>query len=417
MAGTVRTTKRIRRRRWALALALPMVLIAAACEPVPHPNRVVVDEATTMRVVGLSGDGNYVVVTATAASDAVPGPGLWRIDRRDGSTTQLPAGATLWRISHDGQRLVLLEGGSSRVWRDGAYLTNLPLSAAVSQDIRFAVFAGILDPRLIRVDIATGVRTPMPSPGVPTSFNHISDDGSTVWYGTDQRQEECIIAFIDVATGTTTVHELCGATVNASGSHILVPTDFEVSVEWWGISVGGPTRLLLYAASTPGVVVAEMTASPETNFSEIHFAANLPVVWATEMSWSGSLSEPCGTEFTGPCDFTEEPEAVVVMTPERIRRTVPSPGIASAVNPGPPVRSTITPDGRFLVHSATDGSVYVHDRIGSRLESIAGDGDPQARPLISDDGRVIVLGEGYWSETGRGWYEHLADGEAPPAIP
>ena len=50
-------------------------------------------------VLALSGDGNYTVVAATAASDSVPGPGLWRVDRRDGTVVELPAGATFQRIS------------------------------------------------------------------------------------------------------------------------------------------------------------------------------------------------------------------------------------------------------------------------------------------------------------------------------
>lgn len=382
-----------------------MLLLAAACRPIAHPDRVVVDPATSLGVVGLSGDGNFVVVSATAASDAVPGPGLWRIDRRDGTTTALPA-STFVRISHDGQRLLLNPGTGTRVWRDGAFAVGAPNGAATSRNLRYAVFHGVLDPRLIRVDLNTGARTPFGTPGMTARDVGISDDGSVAWYESDPNVGPCQTTFVEIATGATTVHDVCGR-VSGSGKHLLVELDV-VLAGGLGIEIGGPRRLQIRESANPAVVLAEVTADGENVFAEVQLAADLPVVWATEVHATGNITDPCGSPFTPPCTFHERNVAIVVTTPQGTTRLTP-PGDFATLVQGQPLTTTITPSGRFLMLTF-EGRVHLYDRHGPRTEVLAGDA-VQRFPHLSADGRLIVVGEqpatpgGGW-----GWYERR---EAP----
>lgn len=405
MAPRTNAPTRRPRRALLLGLVVPVLLLAVACDPVTHPDRVVVDPATSLGVVGLSGDGNFVVVSATAPSDTVPGPGLWRIDRRDGTATALPA-STFVRISHDGQRLLLDPGTGTRVWRDGAFAVGAPNHVPTSHDLRFAIYPGILDPRLMRVDLATGVRTPFGPAGVTARDIGISDDGSTAWYESDPSVGPCRTTFVEIATGATTVHDVCGR-VSGSGRHLLVELDVEM-VDGIFFTVGGPRRLQLFASASPGVVLTEVVASPDTLFAEVHVAAELPVVWATEVYASGNITEPCGTPFSPPCTFEERTVAIVAATAQGSTRTT-SPGNFATLIQGEPRQTTITPSGRFLVHTF-EGRVRIYDRHGPRTEVLAGDA-VQRSPHLSADGRLVVVGEqpatpgGGW-----GWYERR---EAP----
>ena len=65
-------------------------------------------------------------------------------------------------------------------------------------------------------------------------------------------------------------------------------------------------------------------------------------------------------------------------------------------------------DGRFLVYSLPDQTVHVRDRFFHRHEVLSGEGESPSRPLISDDGRVIVTGRGHYRANGPGWLEFLA---------
>ncbi len=115
-------------------MLVPLVLVAAACEPVPHPRFETVDASESGRVLALSGNGFYTVVSSTAASESVPGPGLWRIDRRDGIFEE--------------ETLALVTGhplGNKRLDVEPDLATayfNEPLRTTVSADGRFLTYAG-----------------------------------------------------------------------------------------------------------------------------------------------------------------------------------------------------------------------------------------------------------------------------------
>ena len=184
------------RRGWLALIGLPLVLGLAGCEPVPHPSFTVresPDSAVTLRL--LSGSASHAVVTATAAGETVPGPGVWRVDRSDGSVDELPAGGPT-RISSDGQR-VLLTG--PKLWSAGSVLT--PPSGLLSEELTFALFVDT-DGQVKTWEAATGTVTPVETgfprpPGTTAAIaKAVSDDGRTVQY--ELRGSTRIERFVDL---------------------------------------------------------------------------------------------------------------------------------------------------------------------------------------------------------------------------
>ncbi|MBX3313329.1 MAG: hypothetical protein KF906_03325 [Actinobacteria bacterium] len=399
-----------------LGLLGPLVLVAAACEPVPHPNHVVVDPASTIEAVLLSGDGHFVVARATAASATVPGPGLWLIDRRDGTTSELPlAPDSLLGISDDGQRILVQDPGTTRVWTDGAYVTAAPAGSVFSRDLRFAIFTGLLTSRLTRVDLATGTRTVFGTAGLNATGIGISDDGAIAWYQTTDPVDGCSTTIFEIATAATTVFPTCDAIVSASGNFVAEAPLLDV-YGFEGTHFGGSMRIRLFYRWDPDTVIAEMSTIDEALFTDIKVAADRPVVWATEVLATGSVSTPCGTLFTPPCDFTQTTTAIVVASPKGTHRMSAPADLGSVFIDYRPKPTTITADGRFLAFSSGDGELHVLDRLGSRQEVLVGDG-ALGKPRISNDGRVVVVGENpVPTYPGTGWQEFLADGEAATPV-
>src|SRR5262245_34919637 len=101
-----------------------VVLLLAACDPIPHPDFVVREAPTSpVTVELLSGDGNFVVVHSTGPGSTVPGAGRWRIDRRDGAVVALPTGDRATKLSRDGSRVLITTGNTAVVWVTGASVT------------------------------------------------------------------------------------------------------------------------------------------------------------------------------------------------------------------------------------------------------------------------------------------------------
>ena len=404
------------RRRWRVpGLLALLVVVAAACQPVTHPDHVVVDPAATLSVLALSGDGNHAVVDASAASDSVPGPGLWRVDRRDGTAVQLPTGSSVVRMSDDGQRVLLGTDQGDRIWNQGTLVTPPVAGWRMNEDLTYAIYRGILNPRLIRWELATGAVTAFGPPNVTWGSLGISDDGAIAWarrFG----EATCRTHFFDVATGSTSVHDACLPEVSADGRHFLVRSDPVEITDLGGNVLGGPTRLRLFASDQPGVVVAEATASEHgpdgpTTFSEIHLADAQPAFWAAEVCWFSNMTGPCGTPSSPPCVFHEETVDLVVGTPQATKSLAVDPDVATAyVHPWS--RSSITEDGRFFFFSM-GGEIHVQDRFGDRLEVLTNDVGSFGRPLLSDDARVVVAGHGNAFVAGTGWVEFRA-AEPPP---
>ena len=186
-----------RTRGWAL-LAVPLVFALAACEPVTHPSFTVresPESAVTFRL--LSGDASQAVVTATAAGQTVPGPGVWRVDRSDGSVVELPAGEPT-KISSDGERVLV---GPS-LWSSGSVLT--PPSTVMSEQLTFALFVDT-DGQVKTWETATGTVTPVETafprpPGTTAAIaKGVSDDGRTAQY--ELQGPNRIERFVDLDAG------------------------------------------------------------------------------------------------------------------------------------------------------------------------------------------------------------------------
>lgn len=169
-----------RRVRQLAAATTAMVLLAGLAGCRLHTDftvREAPDSAVTFRL--LSGDGRFVVVTATAAGATVPGAGTWRVERATGAAVALPAAAS--RISADGRRVLLQDG---RLWRDDG-----PMAAAGdtwSDDLTYRTY---LAGGRVTVQDATGgppvdVEAAHPRPGDTTAATPVavSDDGLTVHY-------------------------------------------------------------------------------------------------------------------------------------------------------------------------------------------------------------------------------------------
>ena len=166
--------------------------------------------AVTAKLV--SGDGNFVVVKATAAGTTVPSAGLWRVDRRDGSTLRLPDGYGPFSISPTGAHRAALQPELPPViWSNGTLVTPPgPVMPRVSADLAFALFvdsAGAVQ----RLEIATGTITPVET-GVPRPAQYtyasplgISDDGKIAQIALGN---SCcsggLMRFIDIAAHTAT---------------------------------------------------------------------------------------------------------------------------------------------------------------------------------------------------------------------
>jgi hypothetical protein len=202
------------RRATRLGLtAAVLVLVAAACDPITHPTFTVKEgPSSAVTAEKVSGNGNFVIVRATAAGATVPGAGLWRVDRRDGSAVRLPDGYTVQSISRTGARVLLRDLNSNRlIWSGGTLITPPGgLTTAISADVTFGLFldaAGAVK----RWDVATGAITPVET-GLPRPPNRtvaypnsISNDGRIAQYSlTNPCCSGGIWRVVDIASHTAT---------------------------------------------------------------------------------------------------------------------------------------------------------------------------------------------------------------------
>jgi len=402
-----RTRKPVRARIVALVVAL--ALVGLACKPIPHPNFVVVDDASSVHVLGLSGDGNYVVVTSTAASASVPGPGLWRVDRRDGTAVQLPEGAKFERISDDGQRISYrIEpepswGAGLRVWDNGRIVAP-PAFTEMSDDLHFGIFLGFFDGVLQRWELATGARTVIDTGGrVPLYPLQISDHGNLAYYqGGDRRGNPptCDAYHVDLTTMETTMQSCQGDGLNSE--YYWVGFDWVWFGDGLGIycCVGGPSRIQVGSRNQPGTVLLEVS-TVGTFFEEIQLVGSPPVLWAADVLAGGTLPPGCGGILgEEPCTFDTETLSVVSASLFDQRRFDVDPGMAR-LGDHEPMRSSVSEDGRFLAYQD-----HVLDRAWGTdedLPEVPGRGDRRGPWFFSDDNRVIVSGPPV-----AGWYEYLA---------
>ncbi len=178
----------------AVLIVAAMAVVAAACKPVTHPIFTAREGPTSpVTVLLLSGNGNFVVAEATAASTMVPGPGTWRVDRRDGSVAALPGrsvsgGYDPVAISNDGMRVQLNDVNSHPVvWSHGVVLSSPSTLMALSPDLTFALLhdsAGVMKRWNVLTGAVTPVETSVPRPpGYTSAFpDAISDDGNVATF-------------------------------------------------------------------------------------------------------------------------------------------------------------------------------------------------------------------------------------------
>jgi hypothetical protein len=431
------------RTRWGLAAAVAVItVVLTACVPIAHPTFTVVEPPDgAVRVVGLSGDGNFAVVSATGAGATVPSAGLWRVDRRDDTSVVLPAGSTYVSISNDGQRILFTIGLQYRIWQDGTVII-LPAGTHMNKDLTWGTYRAFLGFGMRRWETATqaitspetGFPRPAGEPNVTAGSWGISLDGTVVWFGLDG-PGGCITRFIDLAASHVDDEPACGVTVSANGAAYLVESA-PYTVDTLDGSFGGPTRVDL-VHRVPHVAVATLTAEQQY-LADIAIADTGAVFWAIDTSVTGTFptqDDPCGTPTSGPCTGQVDSVTAFAVARGARQRFAVEAGESSIL--GEPERSSISSDGRFLTYvgSGPTHALHVLDRYFRSDEVLSGHATlpsndasecstigqpapctmpiPAGTPSISADGRVIVAAperaNGAFTE---GWYEYLADQSA-----
>lgn len=402
-----------RRTNWGRRLLLvPTLSLAvaalAACEPMPHTTFTVrAAPGAGADLALLSGNGRFVVLTATAAGPEVPGPGNWRVDRATGDAVELPAGRPL-HISSDGTRVLLEVGGglSFTLWDDGAATSAVGI---LSSDLSAQVFLGG-DGTVQTQDVATGATRPVeagfPRPAGTTARPlAVSDDGDVVVYrfgSTIRVVDLAAVASFDLVSvggGDTTERILL-----AGNGTALAHTVDTVVCTFDGCGVLQSTIDLIEIPSGAVLAHHENTTSEVPQMAVI--ADNGRAVWSyRERVVSDDMGDPyCpSAPFFATCVASS---SLVELTRNgaRIDNTGPGAGLDLAVSD----------NGRFAALSKEqpgyrgqmpDLPVGVVDRLssGPRWETLTGGPAPSSRGRISDDGTVISTA----SESG-GWYDFEA---------
>lgn len=395
-------------RRAVAVGALALVAVAAACQPIPHPNAVVREPAGgAVSLLTISANAEWAVVQAGAAGSTVPGPGYWRVSRVDGSVQQLPD-RTPWmpgRISDDGQRVLYRENlGDLKVW-DGGVVKSLPFGAELAADLRYGLHINLLSGAARRWEVGTGAFTsvedgfPRPVGFEDASFDPgtygVSSDGNTAWFRLTG-SGGCLTRFIRLAQAIVTDLPSCDAsTVSENGSFIVFERDrWEGETPFAGYA--GPTRLELFNTLSGALVATAEPAIDDAWFSSVHLSPSGTTVWAVSS----------GLDLTA--------DEVVAAGPNGVDRF---PIDASMITEaGHSAKATTDHDGRFFAYAPRrDGEpVRVIDRLHGTTEVLADLGAGAAStPLLSADGRLVAhsenqVGNASSSTFFTGWFEHTA---------
>jgi hypothetical protein len=251
-----------RARRCAAVLAATAICVFAltACDPVLHPQFVVREgPSSPVTFELLSGDGNFAVVKSTAASTTVPGAGLWRIDRRDGSVVALPSGYRADAISQDGNRVLIQANcctAGISLWSNGAVLS--PPSGRFSEDLTYCLFVDtdrVVKSWTTADQSVHNVETAFPRPAGTTDAqaNGISDNGRVVQYTLFGNHP--IERFADLDTGHAVDVANLNGTGNGTGSY---------TIDHFALAAGGTTFLHVHETGTS----EGFTASPDESWVE-----------------------------------------------------------------------------------------------------------------------------------------------------
>lgn len=392
----------------SLALGLVIVTLLVACDPIPHPDVTVREVAGSgVRFRLLSGDGNYVVVQASGPGATVPGPGWWRVDRRDGSVVALPEANQATRVSRDGSRVLLelIAGGPVVLWADGTVLTP-PAGARFSDDLTFAVFVDA-DGTVKTWETATLAVAPVepafPRPPGTTAATAkgVSDDGRTVQYTLSSAAP--IERFVDLDAGLAVDRpnqtSLGGGQFDdrfvlaANGDafiHVHQTIDFDPS-SW--------AELVALPGGQSGRRFDNLTTTGQLITGDPLIAANGKVGWIYT-----DFRERC-EDFPFPVPCTRASTAVAILA--NGYRTFDT-------GPNPLVSKDISAHGRFLVFDkriepadhflVPRGPVRVIDWVTGTVEFLS-QGSPGLTidGQISDDQRLVAT-----TSNDGGWYEYAA---------
>jgi hypothetical protein len=417
-----------------LGVAL-LVFFGAACQPITHPTFTVKEgpsSAVTAKLV--SGDGNFVLVKATAAGATVPSAGLWRVDRRDGTTVRLPDGYEAFAISRTGDRVLLRFNQSSApvIWSHGTLVTPPgPAMPKVSADLAFALFvdgAGAVQ----RLDITTGTTTPVETgvPRPPTLTRAaplgISDDGNIAHIAYDK---PCcsggVMRFLDIAAHTATdLPFQNGGDITETFTLAARGTAFGVHHLDVYEDPSDPSHTIKNADwvelrnRATGAVLRHYDVPAGRDLYALNISAYGDSIWILQVQWAKCTIQ----DFTFEC--FDDSDAVV------IRRT----GVRSfSTGAGAYVDSfRTTPSGRFTSFAFPHdpfaripyGPTTIIDWVTGSVEQLQGSvnyqlndppiclllGTPNpctvpgkgVNAALSDDGVVVVT----TSSSGTGWYEY-----------
>jgi hypothetical protein len=400
------------RRSFGRSLVLPALAVAmlllAACEPMPHTTfteRAAPGAGADLAL--LSGDGRYVVLTATGAGPVVPGAGNWRVDRTTGDAVALPAG-TPDRISADGARVLLTSGGIRTLWDGGT--TSSP-TGVLSPDLTAQAFVGVSGSGSVQTqDLATGVVRPVetafPRPPGTTAWVHaVSDDGDTVVYGF-----ESTIRVVDLGAGAS--FDIASLALDGAEESVLLAGSGAAlartvqEVICMSAGCGLMSSSIDWIEVPTGAILGhyDNTTQEIPRFTRI--ADNGRAVWSYQ-------EETVGDDWGYPSCPSAPFAATCVVSASLVELSAHGVRV-DPLGAGRGIALDASANGRFAALTREqpgyaglmpDAPVRVVDRLssGPRWETLTGGPSPSARARISDDGVVIST----TSETG-GWYDFEA---------
>ena len=401
----VRKTMRGRRLLVAPLLAVAVAALAA-CEPMPHTQftqRAAPGSGANLAL--LSGNGAYVVLTATAAGPVVPGAGNWLVERATGDTVALPAG-TPGRISTDGARVLLTNGGIQTLWNAG--VTSTP-TGLLSPDLTARAFVagnGTVQTQNLATGVVRPVETGFPRPAGTATVHGVSDDGDTVVF-----QFGSTIRTIDL--GAAASFDLASAAASDTTEVVLLAaggTALARTVEQLFCDPAIGCEVLVSTVELIAVPSGTLLASHDDDSQELRrftrISDNGRAVW--------SYQERRVLDDAGAPGCPSAPFAITCVVAASLVELSANGVRVDALGAGYGLDLDVSANGRFAALSREqpgyvgfmpEAPVRVVDRLtsGPRWETLTGGPSTSTLARISDNGVVIAT----TSENG-GWYDFVA---------
>lgn len=403
-----------------------IVGVIVACQPVTHPTFVVVEPPDgVVRLLDLSADGRFAVVKATGAGQTVPGPGLWRVDRHDGTALALPSGSTFRKLSRDGRRVQVVTNGSDRLWTEGGVI-DLDPGTVMSSNLLWGINTSLFSRNVWRRDIAAGThaRIDAPYPRPPETpqvaeYNStttrnaygISDDGQIIWFGLSAPNSgQCVVSrLIDLVAGQAD-DVPCVDVVSTDGARMLRGDPQYVAPNVGVLKFNSAT--VIDRASGATVISIETAHAFLYN---LHLADDGRTLWAVDYLFPPPyppVSRPCGSPGYPPCNGLSAVEVLAATPQSTVHFAASEPDMLLTEGDWNPSRVDMSPNGRFFAYlgEGNDDPLHVLDRLTGQDEILTGRAmyldvpSPPRSIGITSDGRTIAS----TSLQQDGWYEFLA---------